>query len=112
MKWSEVLSIVSSIASITGMSLLTASTVIGEGNPRQLAWIVTTTICMAMLCVGCLYAVAQGLLWADRGYLLDEPPSVRFILWCFFGSFLLIFSLFFLIGAWYALEAAWSVRIP
>lgn len=111
MKWSEVLSVVSSIASITGMSLLTAGSVIGEGNPRQLAWIVTTTICTAMLCVGWLYAVAQGLLWADRVYLLDQPPSMRFILWCFVGAFALFFSVVFLIGAWYSLESLWTFRI-
>ncbi|WKW30976.1 hypothetical protein [Pseudomonas viridiflava] len=111
MKWSDVLSVVSSIASITGMSLLTAGTFVGEESPRQLAWIVTTTICTAMFCVGWLYAVAQGLLWVDRSYLLDGPPSVRFISWCFFGSFSLFFSVIFLIGAWYTLESVWTFRI-
>lgn len=110
MKWSEVLSVVSSVASITGMSLITAGTMLSSENPRQIAWMVVSAMCGAMLSIGCLTGLVQLLLFWDRAYAKQEHPSIRFMFWCFAGAVSLLVSLFFLTGIWYVLEDAWAIK--
>lgn len=112
MKWSEVLSVVSSVASITGMSLFSAGTLLQPESPRQIAWMVATAICAAMVSIGCLTGVVQVLLLGDRAYLRDVEPSIRFMYWCFLGAISIIISVMFLFGVWYGLQDAWGLKIP
>ncbi len=112
MKWSEVLSVVSSVASITGMSLFSAGTLLQSESPRQMAWTVVATICATMISIACLTGVVQLTLIGDRAYSKVGIPSIRLIYWCLAGAFSLFVSAVLLLGAWYALQEAWAIEIP
>lgn len=109
MKWSEVLSVVSSVASITGMSLLTANAMFEGLNIRQVAWAVAATLIVVLVGLGCIFGAVQAVLWGDRKCYFGQ---LRFVYWCFSGAFFIFISAILLIGCSYILSDALAIRFP
>lgn len=101
MKWSEVLSVISSVASITGMSLLTANGMVDDLNIRQIAWSIAATMVVVLVGIGCVFGCVQVALWGDQKY---DFGDLRFVYRCFSGAAVIIIAAFMLIGCSYLLS--------
>lgn len=101
MKWSEVLSVVSSVASITGMSLLTANAMVDDLNIRQVTWSVAATMSVVLLGIGCLFGSVQVVLWGDQK---NDFGDLRFVYWCFSGVVIICIAAVLVIGCSYLLS--------
>lgn len=109
MKWSEVLSAVSSVASITGMSLFSASLLFEGMSFRQIAWVASITMIVVLVTLGCVVGVVQGALWVGRTYCFG---ALSFVYWCFAGAVIIVITGMMVMSASYMIEDAASFIVP
>ncbi|KAA0994833.1 hypothetical protein FQ192_11970 [Pseudomonas sp. ANT_J12] len=101
MKSSEVLSVISSVASITGMSLLTANGMVDDLNVRQIAWSIAATMVVVLVGIGCVFACVQVALWGDKK---NDFGDLRFVYRCFSGAVVIFIAAVMVIGCSYLLS--------
>ena len=80
MKWSEILGVISSVASITGVSVIWASEALKGASPLQVANYAATAVVASLFSIGLIFGVTLLLLWLD-----SQIPYIqlRILYWCF-----------------------------
>lgn len=102
MKWSEVLSVVSSVASITGISLLWIKQQVGPTGVLELVWNTMTATMATLFSVGFVFFLVQGMLLLHRliGTAHNGVLQMRILFWCFVGGGALFIGVSSLIAIW------------
>lgn len=109
MKWTERLSVISSIASITGVSLVWLQGVVKEANFKTALFGIVASVVGALVTVGLLVVSAQLFVYVDSIVKKKCPPAV----WGYglFAGAGLIWSIFFSqLFIWALVGEAWTVR--
>lgn len=102
MKWSEVLSVVSSVASITGISLLWLKEQVGPIGALELVWNAMTAMMATLFSLGLVFLLVQTMLFLHEqiGTAHNGVVQMRILFWCFIGGLVLFIGVGSLIAIW------------
>ena len=106
MKWSEVLGVVSSLASITGVSIMWASQALKGSAPLQVANFAATAFVASLFSLGVLFGATLLLLWLNS---CIPHPQWKILYWCFAGGFAIWGCFYALIFIWFMAADLWSM---
>lgn len=106
MKWSEILGVISSIASITGVSVIWASEALKASSPLQVANYAAMAVVASLFSIGLIFGATLFLLWLDR-----KIPSMQFriLYWCFAGGLAIWGAFYALITIWFIAADLWRM---
>lgn len=108
MKWNDVLGVISSVATITGVSLLWIGNAVKDWTPLQAAHTAALATTASLFTLGFLYGVIQLL---ARGHRACDSLEARVLYWCFGGGIAVLLGFYILMTLWMIAATFWQVEI-
>ncbi|MNJ40254.1 hypothetical protein D3C77_351450 [compost metagenome] len=109
MNWTERLSIVSSVASITGVSLVWMKSAVGDKNFMTALFGGVASVVGALFAIGVLLVTLQLFLLLHRRIKARWPSAVPGY-WLIVGALVIWGSFWLQIAIWWLVSEAWTIR--
>jgi hypothetical protein len=109
MKWTEHLSVISSVASITGVSLVWLQTLTKEASFMTALFGGVASVVGALVSIGSLVVTVQLFAMGHR-YIRSSFPSAVPAYWLFVGAALIWGAFLLQIIIWWFVKEAWATR--